>query len=271
MKKKIIVVALFLIMSILAACGSNSTKEDNPETSSGDKIYDKVKEAGKIEVGSTSSGPPFTFLNTKTGEIDGYMVDVTNYIGENMGLEMNINSVQWASLIPSVDSGKIDMISAAMAVTDERKEILDFTDIVYSYGETIVVLKGNGSVKSVEDLKGLKVGVQEASIYYNGIQDYPEIEYQAYKTHQDMAKELMNGRIDVFFADYPIFKEMLKELPELKDKVEVVRPEEKRWLAEIAIAVPKGSSELLENVNAALAKMEEEGIKDEFIEKWDLK
>lgn len=275
--KKWFTLLLIAVIGLLAACGAETEESAESDTTaakteqvSKDTVYTKVKEAGVVEVGATSTGPPFTFLNTSTGEIDGYMIDVAKYIGEELDLTMNVNTVQWASLIPSVDSGKINMIAAAMAATDERREVLDFSDIVYSYGETIIVPKGTTDVKTIDDLVGKKIGVQEASIYYNGVNERSDIDFQTYKTHQDMAKELQNGRIDAFFADYPIFKQMLKELPDLAEKVEIVQPEEILWEAEIAIAVPKDTPEFLDAINEALAEMEKSGAKEEFIEKWEL-
>lgn len=277
MKKKIF---LFLLvsMSVLffaAGCGSGSSEKASgdkgkEEGANGDGFYQKLQEKGKIEVGATPSGPPFTFLNTKTNEIDGYMVDIANAIGKDLDLDVNVNSVQWTSLIPSIDAEKIDMVAAAMAITEERKEVLDFSDPVYTYGESIIVLKDNDDIKTVDDLEGLKVGVQEASIYYNGLVKRPEVNIQTYKTHQDMTKELNNGRIDAFMADYPVFKELLKELPDVKDKVKIVQPEDPLWVAEIGIAFPKGATEFQKEINRVLKEMESSGEKEKLIEKWDL-
>lgn len=271
MKKNLFVFMLILVVALVSACNSKDEEKGNGEEASSDAVFEKIKKEGTIEVGSTSSGPPFTFLNVATGEIDGFMIDIANYIGEELDLDINVNSIQWTSLIPSMDSGKIDMVAAAMAVTEDRQKVLDFSDFVYTYGETLVVLESNNDIKSLDDLEGVKVGVQEASIYYNGlVEEYPEVDFQTYKTHQDMAKELENGRIDVFFADYPVFKEMIKELPDLQSKTKVIQPEDPIWVAEIAIAIPKGSKEFQENVNKALKKMEEDGVKEQLIEKWDL-
>lgn len=272
--KWLTILVIAATMLIISACGSNSEANnidfDRGKAASGKGVYSKVKENGVIQVGSTSSGPPFTFLNTKTNEIDGYMVDIAKAIGKGLDLDVNINSVQWASLIPSMDAEKLDMVAAAMAITEDRKKVLDFSEPVYTYGESIVILKDNKSINSFEDLEGHKIGVQEASIYFTGVQDYPELKTQTYKNHQDMAKELQNGRIDAFFADYPVFKEMIKEVPDLKDKVKIIKPKDPKWVAEIALAIPKGETEFQEDINKKLAEMKESGEIDELIKKWEL-
>ncbi|WP_164525425.1 substrate-binding periplasmic protein [Siminovitchia acidinfaciens] len=266
----IIAVAMLFVSACSSSNAGNEGESKSESSASGGNVYSKIQDKGVIEVGSTPSGPPFTFLNTKTNEIDGFMVDIVKSVGEELDLDVNINSVQWASLIPSMDAEKLDMVAAAMAITEERKKVLDFSEPVYTYGESIITLKDNDDINSFEDLEGFKVGVQEASIYYTGVQEHPELETQTYKTHQDMAKELQNGRIDAFFADYPVFKEMVKELPDLKDKVKIIKPEDPRWVAEIALALPKGEKEFQEDVNKKVAEMKESGELEELIKKWGL-
>lgn len=94
-----------------------------------------------LKVGSTPSGVPFTFLDVTTNKIDGVMVDIVNAIGEAEGFTPDVEATQWSALIPSLTSGKIDVIAAAMYATEERAKVVAFTEPVYSYGEGLFVAK----------------------------------------------------------------------------------------------------------------------------------
>ena len=94
-----------------------------------------------LKVGSTPTGIPFTFLDTKTNSIQGIMVDLITEIGKDAGFAVQIEPMQFSALVPSLTSNKIDIISAAMFATAARKEVIDFSDAVYTYGEGLVVPK----------------------------------------------------------------------------------------------------------------------------------
>ncbi|MGE5702520.1 MAG: substrate-binding periplasmic protein, partial [Clostridia bacterium] len=201
--KSIVAGALIIgLVSVITACSSETSSPAGKDGESG--YLQKIKEAGFIQVGSTPTGPPFTFLNPKTNEIEGLMVDVAQKIGDELGVKVQINPMTFASLIPAIEADKINMISAGMQKSEERAKVIDFSIPVYSYGETIVVAKDNDSIKSLDDLKGKNVGVQEGGLYFQKLKEHPEIVSQGYKSTSDMVAELKNGRIDAFLGDYPI-------------------------------------------------------------------
>src|SRR3982075_437702 len=81
-----------------------------------------------LKVGSTPTGIPFTFLDTKTNSIQGVMVDLITEIGKDAGFAVQIEPMQFSTLVPSLTSNKIDIISAAMFATPARKEVIDFSE-----------------------------------------------------------------------------------------------------------------------------------------------
>src|SRR6202166_1157719 len=87
-----------------------------------------------LKVGSTPTGIPFTFLDTKTNSSQGVMVDLIIEIGKDAGFQVQIEPMQFSTLIASLTSSKIDIISAAMFATSARKEVIDFSDPFYTYG-----------------------------------------------------------------------------------------------------------------------------------------
>src|ERR1700694_3758268 len=108
-----------------------------------------------LRVGSTPTGIPFTFLDTKTNTIQGVMVDLVTEVGKDAGFQVQVEPMQFSTLIPSLTSTKIDIISAAMFATAARKEVIDFSDPVYTYGEGLMVPKTDTKhYATPEDLKG---------------------------------------------------------------------------------------------------------------------
>src|ERR1700745_2988960 len=91
-----------------------------------------------LKVGSTPTGIPFTFLDTKTNTIQGVMVDLITAVGKEAGFGVSIEPMQFSALIAALTANKIDLISAAMYITPARKEVIDFSGPVYSYGEGLV-------------------------------------------------------------------------------------------------------------------------------------
>src|SRR3954468_2599638 len=123
-----------------------------------------------LKVGSTPTGIPFTFLETKSNSIQGVMVDLITEIGKDAGFQVQIEPMQFSALVPSLTSNKIDIISAAMFATAARKEAIDFSEAVYTYGEGLVVPKTDAkNYLSQEDLKGEVVGAQVGTAFVDAL------------------------------------------------------------------------------------------------------
>src|SRR3954451_23348553 len=119
-----------------------------------------------LKVGSTPTGIPFTFLDTKTNTIQGVMVDLVTEVGKDAGFQVQVEPMQFSTLIAALTSNKIDLISAAMYISPARKEVIEFSEPVYSYGEGLVVPKSDAKeYKTFEDLKGETVGAQVGTVY----------------------------------------------------------------------------------------------------------
>src|SRR5438309_7483830 len=123
-----------------------------------------------LKVGSTPTGIPFTFLDTKTNSIQGIMVDLITEVGKDAGFQVQIEPMQFSTLIASLTSNKIDIISAAMFVTAPRKEVIDFSDPVYTYGEGLLVPNTDKKdYTAPEDLKGEVVGAQVGTAFVDAL------------------------------------------------------------------------------------------------------
>ena len=224
-----------------------------------------------LKVGSTPTGIPFTFLDTKTNTIQGVMVDLVTAVGKDAGFAVTIEPMQFSTLIAALTSGKIDLISAAMYITPARKEVINFSDAVYSYGEGLVVVKTDTKeYASFADLKGETVGAQVGTVYVEPLRKMGLFaEVKIYDTIPDILRDVNTGRLKAGFADYPILAYNLKQgsFPEARI-VETYKP---ATIGSVGIGVRKGDAELLGKINTSLAKLKANGTVEKILAKWGLK
>jgi polar amino acid transport system substrate-binding protein len=225
---------------------------------------------GALKVGSTPTGVPFTFLDTKTNSVQGIMVDLITEIGKDAGFQVQIEPMQFSTLIASLTSNKIDIISAAMFATPARKEVIDFSDAVYSYGEGLIVPKTDTrSYVAAEDLKGEVVGAQVGTAFVDALKKTGLFsEVKVYDTIPDILRDVNTGRLKAGYADYPILAYNLKQgsFPEVR-LVESYKP---TIVGTVAIGIRKGDQELLAKINASLARLKANGALDKILGKWGL-
>ena len=150
-----------------------------------------------VRVGSTPTGVPFTFLDTKTNQISGIMVDLMKAIGKDQGFAIEITPMTFSTLIAALQANKIDVIAAAMYITPTRQEVVDFSDPIITYGEGLfVAAKDTKDYTSMADLKGEIVGVQIGTAYVKPLTDsglFKEI--KVYDTIPDIIRDVNLGRI----------------------------------------------------------------------------
>lgn len=221
-------------------------------------------------VGASSSGVPFTFLDVESSAPRGIMVDIVRAVGEDAGFETEVKMLPFNALIPSLTSGRIRLIAAAMVITPARREIVDFSDPVYSYGEALIVAASDPTAyKILEDLKGKVVGAQVGTVYIDALQAsglFPEV--KIYESVADILRDVSVGRIEAGFGDHPIVAYQLS-LGTYTD-VRLVESYEPRIVGSIGIGVRKGDEELLARINESLARLKAKGAIDKILAGWQL-
>jgi polar amino acid transport system substrate-binding protein len=223
-----------------------------------------------LKVGSTPTGIPFTFLDTKTNTIQGVMVDLVTEVGKDVGFQAQVDPMQFSTLIAALTSNKIDLISAAMYITPARKEVIEFSEPVYSYGEGLIVPKSDTKeYKAFEDLKGETVGAQVGTVYVEPLKKTGLFaDVKIYDTIPDIMRDVNTGRLKAGFGDYPILAYNVQQgnFPELR----LVKSYKSTILGSIGIGMRKGDPELLKKINASLGKLKANGTVDKILAKWGL-
>ena len=223
-----------------------------------------------FKVGSTPTGIPFTFLDTQTNTIQGVMVDIITAIGKEAGFAVQIEPMQFSTLIGALTSNRIDIVAAAMYITEPRKQVIDFSDPIYTYGDGLFVPKSDTKdYKTLEDLKGVTVGAQVGTAYVEPLQKsgfFPEV--KVYDTLPDIIRDVNTGRLKAGFADYPIVAYNLQQgrFPEVR----LVSGYKPMVVGSVGIGVRKSDQELLKRINAGLGKIKENGTLKQILAKWGL-
>lgn len=224
-----------------------------------------------LRVGSTPTGIPFTFLDTKTNQISGVMVDLIKEIGKDQGFAVEISPMSFSTLIAALQANKIDVIAAAMYITPPRQEVVDFSDPIYTYGDgMLVAAKDSKDYKSYEDLKGEVVGAQIGTAYVKPMQDSGMFkEVKVYDSIPDIMRDVNLGRIKAGFADLPIVAYNLSQggFPDSR----LAKNYKPTVVGSVGIAVRKGDKATLDKVNASLRKFKADGTIDRILARWNLK
>jgi polar amino acid transport system substrate-binding protein len=224
-----------------------------------------------LNVGATPTAVPFNFLDTKTNSLQGVMIDITHALAKEMGFTPALQAIPFASLVPSLQTKKIDLISSAFAVNPQRSEVVDFSDILFIYGEEVIVgAADKAEYKTATDFRGKTVGVQTGTVMVEPMKNVAGVkELRMYDTMPDMIREVSLGRIDAAIGDGPV---MLYNVSNTGVKgVRVANTYQKQIQIKIAIAVRKGDKALLDEVNKGIAKIKSNGTLDAILTKWKIK
>ncbi len=268
MKKfvKVLALALVLVLSVsmLAACDGGTSTSGTSNADSGTKV---------LKIGTNAEFPPFEFMGDD-GQPDGFDIALIKAIGEEIGMEVQIENMEFKSLIGAIESGNIQGIIAGMTVDDERKKSVDFSDGYYEAHQMVLVRKDSDITKT-EDLNGKKIAVQEGTtgdFVASGDPDWEFIlgvslqntEVSRMKKGLDAVIELKNGRVDAVIIDSNPAQVFAEENADDIKIVDSIQCETETY----AIAVSKDEPDLLNSINTALKTLKDNGKYDEILKQY---
>ena len=191
--------ALVMVLGLLAGCGS-SNADSSTDNSGGD--------TAKLVVATSPDFPPFESL--EGGNVVGIEVDILKQIAEKLGMELDIQQMDFDSVIPGVQAGKFDVGMSGITVTDKRKENVDFSSVYFMAAQAIVVSADSG-ITGKADLEGKKVSVQTGTT----AEDYcmaNGYEVLAFTANNDAAAALTGGKVDAWVVDNEVALAMAPDL-----------------------------------------------------------
>ena len=254
MKKKIIsvVLASLLTVAALAGCG-NSAAAPAETASTGETLV----------VGTNAAFPPFEYVGDD-GQPDGFDMALIKAIGAKIGMEVQIQDMEFDSLVSSIGS-KIDVAIAGMTVTEERQKTVDFSESYYEAVQAVVVPKGS-AIAAADDLKNLNIGVQLGTTGEFIADEIEGANVSAYNKAIDAVNDLINGRVDCVIVDKnpaEVFG------AQYSDKVDVLPGTSFDFEPEFyAIALPKGNTDLANKINAAIQELKADGTYDSLVKQY---
>ena len=282
MKKALSLMTAAALVLSLAACGSTassaaSSEAASSETASSDAASSEAAsseaasatetaelstvEPGKLIMSTNAAFPPYE-MTTDSGEFEGIDIETAQAIADKLGLELQIDDMDFDAALLAVQQGKSDMVMAGVTVTDERQNVMDFTDS-YATGIQSIIVKEDSDIASVDDLAGKKIGTQRGTTgYLYCSDDFGDENVVAYDDGLTAVQMLNNGQVDCVVIDNAPAKEFIAANPGLK-LLDTAYVEES-----YAIGVGKGNTELKDAINTALEELKADGTLQAIVDKY---
>jgi polar amino acid transport system substrate-binding protein len=249
MKRFFVFLSLLTLASLLlSACGAAQPASH----------LDKIKQAGTIKVGTSADYPPFEYVDENGNKI-GFDIELMEEIAKRLGVKLEWVDMPFDSLIAGVQEGKIDASISAFNYSEERDQVVDFTDPYYTSEDAFTVADGfSGAINAPEDVAAFKVGVQTGTTQDGWLTDTLQIAegnlFRYDRVDQAMA-DLKNGRIDVMMSDYVPAEALAKQLGGLKIVYKGVLSS-----GPMNIVIPDGDAELAQAINEIIKQLQDEGF-----------
>lgn len=224
---------------------------------------DAVKQKGVLTVGVKFRVPPFGFVDTTTGEISGFDVDVAKFIASKLGVKLQLKPVDQGSRIPELLEGNIDLIAANLTKGPNTAKVIDFSDPYVITGQGFIAKVG--TVKSLADLEGKTIGVNAASSSEAGVRSaLPSAKVVGFTDIKKALEALQSGEIDAGSGDSTLLPLLIPMLPAGAFEIPPVQISEVSY----SLGLRKGDKDFLAAVNQALKDLEQSGEAKKLADKW---
>ena len=280
--KKFLALVLTLAMALsITACGGSDTTEDTTtdttdgaqtEETTGNAVSTEygdftVVEAGKLHMSTNAAFPPYE-MTTDDGGFEGIDVEVADAIAQKLGLELVVDDMGFDAALTAVQTGQSDIAMAGITVTEDRLEVMDFSDS-YATGVQVVIVREDSPTQTIDDLANAEmIGCQAATTGYIYASDTPENggygedHVTAYENGALAVMALVNGQIDAVIID----NEPAKAFVEANEGLKIL---DTPWVEEeYAIGVAKGNTDLLDAINAVMEELKADGTFQSIVDKY---
>ena len=269
-----------MVLSLAACGGSASTasseaasseaasSEETSEAASSEAASESTDAAelttvtaGKLTMSTNAAFPPYE-MTADDGSFEGIDIEVAAAIADKLGLELQIDDMDFDAALLATQSGKSDMVMAGVTVTDERQKVMDFSD-TYAEGIQSVIVPEDSDIASVDDLAGKTIGTQRGTTgYIYCTDDFGEDSVVAYDDGLTAVQALNNGQVDAVVIDNAPAKEFVAANTGLKILDTAYAQED------YAIGVAKGNTALLDAINGALEELQADGTLQSIVDKY---
>ena len=269
-----------MVLSLAACGGSASTasseaasseaasSEETSEAASSEAASESADAAelttgtaGKLTMSTNAAFPPYE-MTADDGSFEGIDIEVAAAIADKLGLELQVDDMDFDAALLAAQNGKSDMVMAGVTVTDERQKVMDFSD-TYAEGIQSVIVPEDSDIASVDDLAGKTIGTQRGTTgYIYCTDDFGEDSVVAYDNGLTAVQALNNGQVDAVVIDNAPAKEFVAANTGLKILDTAYAQED------YAIGVAKGNTALLDAINGALKELQADGTLQSIVDKY---
>lgn len=278
--KKITALLLGTAMVLsLAACGSSASVSESTASSEASSSEAASSEAsaetagelttvtpGKLTMSTNAAFPPYE-MTDDNGNCVGIDIEVAEAIADKLGLELQVDDMDFDAALLAAQTGKSDMVMAGVTVTEERQTVMDFSN-TYATGIQVVIVPEDSDIASIEDMTGKMIGVQRGTtgdLYCSAsVEDggFGEENVTPYDNGLTAVQALLNGQVDCVVIDNAPAQEFVEANPGLNILDTEYANED------YAIGVAKGNTALLDAINGALEELQADGTVQSIVDKY---
>jgi polar amino acid transport system substrate-binding protein len=254
--KKLGIFSLFAVLMVMLVSGCGSSNDNEKKAA--------VKTDKPLVVAMELAYPPFE-MKDKEGNPSGVSVDLAKDLGKYLGRETVIVNTAWEGLIPSLQTGKADVVISSMSRTDERAKVVDFS-IPYAQSTLGILLKKDSDIQGAKDLNqaGRKVAVKIGTSGYIYAQKYlKKAEIIALADESACAAEVAQGKADAFLYDQLTILRRSQDYPNTR-AIYAEYAGLEPWCA----AVKKGNTELVSKINTFIKEYRADGGFEKLSQKY---
>ncbi|MET1051608.1 MAG: amino acid ABC transporter substrate-binding protein [Mycetocola sp.] len=246
----------------LSACSSGSAGSGTGATDS-ESALDRVTEAGVLVVGTEGTYRPFSYHEGGAGDLTGYDIDVITAVADKLDLELQFEETQWDGIFAGLEAGRFDIIANQVSINDDREEQYTLTEPYTVSPGALIVAKDNTDITSLDDLAGKTTAQSLTSNWYT-IAEEAGANVEGVEGWAQAVELLEQGRVDATINDKLTYLDYLKQKPDAGIKVVAETDDPSRS----AFALKKGSDDLADAINEALAELSDDGTLAEISEKY---
>ena len=257
-------------MILMGGCGGSGNQKaasSGSGSSSQSALMQKIKKDGKLVVGTASGFPPYDFLDTSVKDqkkIDGIDMKLAEAVAKKLGVKLEVQDMTFQSLLSSITTGKVDIAISAINPTEERKKTVDFSNNYLEGKQTLLVRKEDaGKYKSLADFEGKKIAVQKSTIQEKlATSQIPNAQIVALAKVPDALLELKQGKVDAV----PVQNIVGGQYLVTNDDLAATNIYFDKYSGGSAVAVPKGSDDVIAVINEVIKENQENGNIDKWVD-----
>jgi len=288
----VLLVALVGIMGLAIGCGSSSSSSSSSSASASSGgltgsaaeraqtilghaptgLAKKIVDRGTILVANDPNYAPLSYIDKTTKKLVGFDVDTAVGMATMLGLKPVWKHPNWDSIPPGLQAGLYDVSIGSMTSaidgqqTDPiivyRLKYVDFTPFYYTSTGQVFVKKGGPQITGPADLAGKKVGVGDATTYYNWLKANTTADVRGYKTDLDAVPDLLNGNLDFWMTAGNVGQQAILEGKPIEFSGKPL------YYEDLSMAVKKGETDLLSLLSYTVAQMHKDGQLSAMSKKW---